>query len=115
MMMFLSFVLLVLPVVVVAGGHHPHDNHHGGGHGGGGGHNGGGHNGGGGHSGAGKDVQFITAVNRTQPLTLAIQPLCGNVNGTNFTEVNTGIKLTGTKCAISLLIASSLFRLFVDL
>ena len=42
-------------------------------------------------------VQFITAVNRTQPLTLAIAPACGSINDAHFAEVNTGITLNATK------------------
>lgn len=44
-------------------------------------------------------VQFITAVNRTQPLTLEVSPACGPLGSNVFTEVNTGIKLNATKYA----------------
>ena len=60
-------------------------------------------------------TQFIVAVNRTQPITLAgkfidlltccivsfcftlVSPQCGPFNGTNFTEVNTGVQFNATK------------------
>ena len=61
-------------------------------------------------------TQFIAAVNRTQPITLAgkvidiqnllysnvqsaVSPQCGPFNSTNFTEVNTGIQFNATKYA----------------
>lgn len=42
---------------------------------------------------------FPTVLNVTSPLTLAVQPACGPLNSTNFTEINTGIKLTATRYA----------------
>jgi hypothetical protein len=49
---------------------------------------------------ASQPVQFITAVNRTQPLTLAIAPACGSISDAHFAEVNTGITLNATKYLI---------------
>ncbi|KAF8589475.1 carbohydrate esterase family 16 protein [Ramaria rubella] len=46
-------------------------------------------------------IQFITAGNRTQPLTLPISPACGSQNSEIFTEVNTGIKLNATKTIVA--------------
>ncbi|KAJ7109758.1 hypothetical protein C8R43DRAFT_904538 [Mycena crocata] len=41
-------------------------------------------------------VQFITAVNRTQPIKLKATPACGNFSTPSFTEINTGVKLNAT-------------------
>jgi len=45
--------------------------------------------------------QFITAANRSQPLTLAIGPACGSLSDANFTEVNTGVNLNATKTVVA--------------
>lgn len=44
-----------------------------------------------------ESLQFITAVNRTQPLTLAVSPKCSNLDNETFGEVNTGVQLNATK------------------
>lgn len=36
-------------------------------------------------------------VNVTSPLTLATEPACGSLNGTNFTDINAGINLNATR------------------
>jgi hypothetical protein len=43
-------------------------------------------------------LDFPVIVNSTSPLTLAIQPACGTLNSSTFTEINTGITLSATRC-----------------
>lgn len=45
--------------------------------------------------------QFITAVNRTQPIRLKGSPVCGEVSSQSFTEVNAGVKLNATKTIVA--------------
>ncbi|KAJ6559167.1 hypothetical protein DFH09DRAFT_1162098 [Mycena vulgaris] len=45
--------------------------------------------------------QFITAVNRTQPIKLMAAPVCGDFMAQSFTEVNTGVKLNATKTVVA--------------
>ncbi|TDL18017.1 hypothetical protein BD410DRAFT_512527 [Rickenella mellea] len=46
-------------------------------------------------------VQYISAVNVTQPINLAVSPVCGALNSTTFTEVNAGVKLSATKTIVA--------------
>ncbi|KAJ7288337.1 hypothetical protein C8J57DRAFT_1279899 [Mycena rebaudengoi] len=46
-------------------------------------------------------VQFITAVNRTQPIKLRAAPVCGEISSPVFTEANTGVKLNATKTIVA--------------
>ncbi|KAJ7675795.1 hypothetical protein DFH06DRAFT_1170553 [Mycena polygramma] len=45
--------------------------------------------------------QFITAVNRTLPITLKASPVCGEFSSQNFTEANTGVNLNATKTIVA--------------
>ncbi|KAF7288500.1 Carbohydrate esterase family 16 protein [Mycena chlorophos] len=45
--------------------------------------------------------QYITAVNRTQPIKLRAKPVCGSFSSQNFTEVNTGVDLNATKTIVT--------------
>ncbi|KAJ6477409.1 hypothetical protein C8R47DRAFT_650298 [Mycena vitilis] len=45
--------------------------------------------------------QFITAVNRTLPITLKASPVCGQFSSQNFTEANTGVNLNATKTVVA--------------
>ncbi|KAJ7672737.1 hypothetical protein B0H17DRAFT_1083807 [Mycena rosella] len=53
-------------------------------------------------SGHTEPFQFITAVNRTQPIKLKASPVCGEFSSQSFTEVNTGVNLNATKTIIAL-------------
>jgi len=46
-------------------------------------------------------LQFITAVNRTQPIKLLASPVCGKLSSQNFTEANTGVTLNATKTIVA--------------
>ncbi|TFK37246.1 hypothetical protein BDQ12DRAFT_753316 [Crucibulum laeve] len=46
-------------------------------------------------------ANFPILLNITSPLTLAVQPLCGALNSTNFTEINTGINLSATRTIVA--------------
>ncbi|KAF7298954.1 Carbohydrate esterase family 16 protein [Mycena indigotica] len=46
-------------------------------------------------------LQYITAVNRTQPIKLLASPACGALTSSHFTEVNTGVKLNATKTIVA--------------
>ncbi|KAJ7188986.1 hypothetical protein C8R46DRAFT_1206097 [Mycena filopes] len=45
--------------------------------------------------------QFITAVNRTQPIKLKASPVCGDFSSQSFTEANTGVTLNATKTIVA--------------
>ncbi|KIJ51407.1 carbohydrate esterase family 16 protein [Sphaerobolus stellatus SS14] len=45
--------------------------------------------------------QVITAINRTQPIKLAISPACTASNPVGFAEINTGVKLNATKTIVA--------------
>ncbi|KAJ7069717.1 hypothetical protein C8F01DRAFT_524818 [Mycena amicta] len=46
--------------------------------------------------------QFITAANRTQPISLLAKPVCGDLGlSPNFTEANTGVNLNATKTIVA--------------
>ncbi|KAJ6619428.1 hypothetical protein B0H10DRAFT_2367116 [Mycena sp. CBHHK59/15] len=49
----------------------------------------------------GEPLQFITAVNRTQPIKLRATPVCGELSSKSFTEVNTGVQLNATKTIVA--------------
>ncbi|EIN03560.1 hypothetical protein PUNSTDRAFT_139441 [Punctularia strigosozonata HHB-11173 SS5] len=44
---------------------------------------------------------FPTLVNITNPLALAVQPVCGSLSSANYTEVNAGISLNTTKTVVA--------------
>ncbi|TDL23160.1 hypothetical protein BD410DRAFT_170547 [Rickenella mellea] len=44
---------------------------------------------------------YVSAVNVTQSLSLAVSPTCGSLNSTNFTELNTGVNLKATKTVVA--------------
>ncbi|KAJ7134652.1 hypothetical protein C8R44DRAFT_431005 [Mycena epipterygia] len=46
-------------------------------------------------------LQFITAVNRTQPIQLKASPVCGEFSSSHFTEANTGVTLNATKTIVA--------------
>ncbi|KAJ3848462.1 hypothetical protein EV368DRAFT_86591 [Lentinula lateritia] len=46
-------------------------------------------------------MNFPVTVNITSPIALAVQPLCGTLLSENFTEVNTGIKLSPTRTIVA--------------
>ncbi|KAJ7044156.1 hypothetical protein C8F04DRAFT_1071831 [Mycena alexandri] len=57
---------------------------------------------GGGHDDGGHEVfQFITAVNRSQPIKLKATPVCGDLSSQSFTEANTGVTLNATKTIVA--------------
>ncbi|KAJ7592981.1 hypothetical protein C8J56DRAFT_486926 [Mycena floridula] len=46
-------------------------------------------------------VSFPSVVNITSAITLAIAPACGSINSENFTEINTGIKLSAMRTIVA--------------
>ncbi|KAJ7644157.1 hypothetical protein FB45DRAFT_897082 [Roridomyces roridus] len=45
--------------------------------------------------------EFITAVNRTSPITLRASPVCGKLSSQLFSEANTGVTLNATKTVVA--------------